>query len=800
MIGNAHIDPVWLWQWQEGFQEVKATFRSALDRMKEYPEFVFTSSSAAYYEWVEKSDPEMFEEIGRRIKEGRWVIAGGWWIQSDCNIPSGESFVRQGLYGQRYFYEKFGVTAHTGYNVDSFGHNGMLPQILKKCGMDNYVFMRPGRHEKGLPDHTFKWCSIDGSSVTAFRIPFEYTWNKDLDVHIDRCAGEIKDASGSIMCFYGVGNHGGGPTKQNIETIKELDSNTAYPTLWMSSPDAYFKEINENSAGLPVVEGELLHHASGCYSAHSEIKALNRKAENRLLMAEKLSVVANSLCGKPYPLEQYTKAWKDVLFNQFHDIMAGTSIESACTDAREAYGSSLHAAAVNLNDAVQAVSWKINIPMEEDMKPIVVFNPNAFAGKFEVEMESPIIKEGFVLLDDSDQEMAFQIVQSEAACNGRCRLCFIADLPSLGYRTYRLVRRESSKIFESICCDDVSMENSRFKIEFNKEDGTIKSLVMKNSEAELFSGSAALPVVIDDTSDTWSHGVRVFNKVLGQFKATRIYLAEKGPVKSVIRVISEYGKSTLIQDFTLYSELDYILVKTTVDWHEQFKMLKLRFPMNLAYLRGSFEIPYGFTQREPDGEEYPMHSWMDFEGAIPKNKIPSIGLSIINDGKTSCDVHQKTVSMTLLRSPIYAHHEPFVPDEHQLYNFQDQGVQHFNYALYPHDKSWEQADTVKRAAALNQKPIALFESYHEGSLPQKGTFLEISEPNILLGAMKLAEDGSGDMIIRLFETAKKKTSVKISFPMLNKEIKTQLCPCEIKTLRIALNQKDIAAETNMLEE
>ena len=179
MIGNAHLDPVWLWQWQEGFQETKATFRSVLDRMSEYDDFVYTSSSAAMYEWVENNDPAMFEEIRQRISEGRWEIVGGWWIQPDCNIPNGESFVRQGLYGQRYFLEKFGVTAKVGYNVDSFGHNGMLPQILKKSGMDSYIFMRPMPSEKGLPGRLFLWESSDGSRVTSYRIPFEYlSWGR----------------------------------------------------------------------------------------------------------------------------------------------------------------------------------------------------------------------------------------------------------------------------------------------------------------------------------------------------------------------------------------------------------------------------------------------------------------------------------------------------------------------------------------------------------------------------------------------------------------------------------------------
>lgn len=173
MIGNSHIDPVWMWRWQEGFQEIKATFRSVLDRMKEYETFIFTGSSASFYEWVEENDPAMFEEIKERVKEGRWIIVGGWWIQPDCNAPSGESYVRQGLYGQKYFEEKFGVKAVCGYNVDSFGHNGNLPQILKKSGMDYYVFMRPGRHEKGVDGETFLWKSADGSQVKVFRIPFE---------------------------------------------------------------------------------------------------------------------------------------------------------------------------------------------------------------------------------------------------------------------------------------------------------------------------------------------------------------------------------------------------------------------------------------------------------------------------------------------------------------------------------------------------------------------------------------------------------------------------------------------------
>lgn len=793
MIGNAHLDPVWLWQWQEGYQEVKATFRSALDRMKEYDDFFFTSSSAAYYEWVEENEPAMFEEIRERVKEGRWVIVGGWWIQPDCNAPGGESYVRQGLYGQRYFQEKLGVTAQTGYNVDSFGHNGMLPQILKKSGMDNYVFMRPGRHEKGLEGETFTWTSNDGSAVTAFRIPFEYcTWPRELKEHIERCAGEIKDPRGSIMCFYGVGNHGGGPTKQNIESIHELNRAEDMPRLILSTPDDYFQAVKQSGRTLPVVSGELFHHSSGCYSAHSEVKRLNR-------LAEKLSVAGKHWAGGKYPLEKYTESWKKVLFNQFHDIMAGTSIEPAYEDARESYGAALDTAARGLNAAVQSISWHIDIPMEEDMKPIVVFNPNAFSGKFEVEMESPCLKENQVLVDEEGTQIPLQTVQSLASSNGRTRLVFIAELPALGYRTYRLVIREAARTFPDVECSGNTAENRWFKIAFDEKTGYISSLYKKNDGTEYFSGPAAVPVVIEDKSDTWSHGVRIFDKVKGRFEGVSVKRVECGPVKCVIRVTSIYGSSRIFQDFSIYRELDYIRVKTTVDWHEKMSMLKLRFPMQLNYLRASWEIPYGVAQREPNGEEYPMQNFLDTEGANPGLETAINGLSFLNDGKSSGSIAGKEVSMTVLRSPIYANHEPYQPDENLEYVYVDQGVQTFTYGLYPHDGSWEDACTVQRSRELNEKPIALFETYHKGELPQSASFLSVSANNVLVTVMKEAEDGSGDLILRLVETAGRACETQVEVHGLNREFTLAFTPFEIKTVRIPVHSQLEILENDLLE-
>ena len=214
---------MWLWPWQEGFHEVKATFRSALDRMQESEDFVFMASSAAFYEWLEQSDPAMFTEVRQRVAEGRWGLSGGWWVEPDCNLPSGELFARQALYAQRYFREKFGKIAHVGFCPDSFGHAGSLPQLLKKGGLDAYVFMRPMPHEKGLPGRLFWWESDDGSRVLAYRLPFEYcTWGEALEKQVERVSAEIRSPRNAEMCFYGVGNHGGGPTRANIESILEF--------------------------------------------------------------------------------------------------------------------------------------------------------------------------------------------------------------------------------------------------------------------------------------------------------------------------------------------------------------------------------------------------------------------------------------------------------------------------------------------------------------------------------------------------------------------------------------------------
>ena len=799
MIGNAHIDPAWLWQWHEGYHEARATFRSALDRMKEYPDFTFAASQAAVYEWVEESDPAMFAEIQQRVAEGRWMIVGGWWVEPDCNIPSGESFARQGLYGQRYFKEKFGVTARVGYCIDSFGHNGMLPQILKKSGMPYYVFMRPSPHEKGMPGgRVFWWEADDGSRVMAFRIPNTYgTWGDYLRKHIHIVAAELKDPQNQLMCFYGVGNHGGGPTIENIESIHALQQAPELPELIFSSPEAFFEDLQNQPRDLPVVHEDLQHHASGCYASHSGVKRWNRMAENRLLAAEKFSAIASQVAGQPY-FKEFGRAWKNVLFNQFHDVMAGTCLEEAYDDARDQFGEALAIADRALTRAVQAITWKIDVQPEAGAMPIAVFNPHAWPALISVELEISTPWHDEILIDDADQETPFQLVRSHATAGGRSRLSFVADLPALGYRLYRLARRTATREFSPVTASAASMENERYRLAFDPDSGYISSLFDKTLNSELFLNAAAIPVVLEDPSDTWSHDVYNFNgQVAGYFKAKKLELIEHGPVKAVIRVTSEFGKSTLVQDFNLFAALDGIEVHVTLDWQEKHRMLKLRFPLNIGQMRANYEIPYGHIERMVNGEEEPGQGWIDLSGTSHASG-ERVGVSLLNDGKYSFDVNVRDMGMTVLRSPIYAHHAPVVPDPEGHYSYIDHGIQRFRYTILPHAGSWDEANTVRRAAELNQRAIALVTTQHAGPLPHQASFLAVDRDNLVVSAVKKAEDND-DLIVRCYETAAMTTRGVIQLAAWNRVIQAEFKPCEVKTFRIPADPSQPVLEVNLIE-
>ncbi|MGI5397442.1 alpha-mannosidase [Streptomyces sp. CA-251251] len=799
LVGNAHIDPVWLWRKPEGLQEIRATFQSAVDRMEEYPDFVFTCDSVMYLEWIEQHDPGLFETIRQRVTEGRWQVIGGWWIEPDCNIPAGESFVRQALYGQRYLLEKFGRAATVGSNLDPFGHNATIPQLLRRSGMEGYVFLRPGPHEQVLPGQFFHWESPDGSRVTAYRLPNEYCApGADIGNHLDKSLALMPPDEPELMVFYGVGNHGGGPTKANLESVRRLDSLGGLPTLRLSHPEAFFGRIRDRE-DLPVHAGELQHHGPGCYSAHSGVKAWNRRAENELQRAEKWASIAALTTGEDYPGDRLTEAWKLVLFNQFHDILAGTSIRSAYEDARDEYGHARSIAADVLNRAVQAVARRIDIPLRENTTPLVVFNPHAWALDTDVEFEfgqAATVR----LTDENGTPVPLQRTRSESTMAGsRGRLAFRASVPPLGHRVYHLVNGAERDAEGPVKATATSMENAYLRVEVDPATGWLRSLVDKETGAELVPPApGAHAVVVDDPSDTWGHRIHAYDKAVGEFVPRRCRLVESGPVRAVLRIESTYGRSEMAEEIVLSAGSRHLEVRTVVDWHERLKLLKLRFPTALTDVTATHEIPYGHLERTPDGTEEPTQAWVDVTGTLPDGSRS--GLTVVNDSKHGHDVRGGEIGMTALRSPVYAWHEPQTLDEDGVYEYLDQGRQEFRYLLLPHGADWRAADPARRAAELNQPAFTLLETFHGGPLPQVRANVDDGGGAVAVSVVKAAEDGSGDLVVRAYESQGRPASVRIALPVLGERvIEARFGRHEIRTFRVPREPGRPVIETDLLE-
>ncbi len=535
----------------------------------------------------------------------------------------------------------------------------------------------------------------------------------------------------------------------------------------------------------PTVHGELQHHARGCYSTHSAVKYWNRRAENLLLAAEKFSALAGWLVDLPYP-DDFERAWKNVLFNQFHDILAGTSIAAAYDDARETYGEALAIARRALNRAVQAIARRVRIA--NCQTATLVFNPHAWEVRACVEVELERALRELAILADAGREIPFQITQPHATVDWRTRLCFIAELPAMGYRTYQVVPRAAERATHLRGSAHVPL-----RLEFDPETPWQARLFETRNGWQVFRPPGVRAVVYDDPSDTWGHGVARFDRVAGEFGAARVETIEDGAVRTVGRVERVYRASRLVEEWVVYRELERIDVRVTVDWREQFKVLKLRFPVNIANLRATHAIPYGFVERAATGAEEPMQSWVDVSDETR-------GLSILNDGKHSVDVNGSDIGVTVLRSPIYAHHEPAVPDPTRHYEFLDQGVQQFTLSLVPHTGDWRDAQIPRRAAELNQPPVVvLVGSQSQGALLPRAALGAVDAANVIVSVLKKAEEDDA-LILRAHETAGVATDARIRLPRFNREIRARFGACEIKTWKIPRAERVPITETNLLEE
>ena len=778
MIGNAHLDPAWVWSWQEGSCEAKATIRSALDRMKEFPDFKFVCSSSSVYQWIEDFDPEMFEEIKARVAEGRFIIVGGWKVQPDCNLPSGENFARMSLYSQRYFYENFGKTAQVGYNVDSFGHNAMMPQILRKSGMKYYVYMRPMEYEKSMKENVFTWEAPDGSQVTAFRINEMYCKRfntlEELDAYLHDCSRFYHGTE--FMGYYGVGNHGGGPTIRNIELIREYNTKEDAPfELVMADPAEFFEKF-EKENDMPVVKEELQHHASGCYSAMSEIKTLLRKGETKMTAAEKFSVLAKLLTGKEYACKQIQKGWENLNFLTFHDILGGCCIKSAYDDCLYMGYETVSIAEKQKNSALQTLSWKIDTTKKEYGLPIVIFNSHCF----DVEETVEINNNATAIKDVDGNDVPFVNLPSEAQpVFERDNAVFKAKVPALGYAVYYYTpsvdfngtQTEGDYGARAKKRPELILENEYLKVSFN-EDGAPVSILDKRTGKEALSGAARAVVIDESAHDTWSHGKNYFDNEIGEFKTVKAIKLESNDIRETVKVSSVYGESALTQYYTLNAGEDFVRVRVKMNWNEKHKMLKFAYPVACDAPTSLYEIPFGTVERPCNGEEESALMW-----AMVGNEQG--GLAILNDSKYSYSAKDNVLSLTALRSPIYCDHGRTRGEES---NYTDQGVHEFSYGFLPATTCGRSA-LFRRALQFNTPVSVILENHHEGCLPLTDSAISVSAENIVVSAVKQSEDGKG-YVVRAYECDGKDAAVTIAVKGL-KTLEAKFKAYEIKTFYLA---------------
>lgn len=798
MIGNSHIDPVWFWNWEEGMQEVKATYASVLERMKEFEDFRFTSTSTAFFEWIEGILPEMFEEIKQRVAEGRWEITGGWFIEPDCILPCGEAFVRHGLYGQRYLKSRFRKMAEIGSNVDSFGHNPVLPQILKKSGMDSYVFMRPR-----LDTPVFTWESSDGSQVNAVCLPAEYTtWFyeptvKNIELTLERTRDYDK-----MICCYGVGNHGGGPTIENINTIHELQESME-EELTFSSYTEFLQDIS--GGDFPVLTGPFEQINQGCYSIDSLFKQKMRQAERRLVKADVLMGIACHICGDfMKETGEMERLWKVVHFNEFHDTMGGTTIKSARDEAvMQISGVCARAGEI----AALAMQHVVNA---QDTRgegfPLFVFHTGGLPYEDYVEVELEwFCQSPLKLLDPEGREIPYQRIHTDAkirhtTLGGRRRFVFHASIPACGFAQYRVVKEEpsleSTPHMEILNPDALRLENAYLLVEFDKETGMLSSLIEKETGCNALTEAASLRLYLDER-DAWGHVQDRRYEDLGvNFHLDSIEKVESGKLREVIRVRLSYEDTRLEQLYYLGEKERELRVENRLRFNHTWHLLKLAYPVGTEAVETRAEAAYGMVRRRIlDNVEYNMQRFLDVSNEAGR------GLAIANDSKYAFNMEEGRVQITAVRSAIYAQgNSPDWWNEQETYEYTDIGTQTFWLVLKPHGDALPERELHRIADKINGAYEYLGDSAHVSSgrgrqVESRFSLGRVEAENVSLVLVKKAED-DGDFVLRLLETEGKDTETKLIFR--EKTYPISVGHDEIATYKISRDGSRIQ-KTNLLE-
>jgi len=734
LVGHAHIDMNWLWDFEDTIDICRRTFRSVDALMDEFPSFVFSQSQAAVYALMKEHEPELFERIKRRVEEGRWDVTASTWVEGDLNMASGESLIRQTTCALDFVERELGVSPKVCWCPDTFGHSWTYPQILAKCGIEYYYAHRCTRREA---EHLFRWESPDGSRVLVFNegVTYNNQITPDLALSIPKMMNNF--GCPSHLVVFGVGDHGGGPTRHDLRNLDTIVAQRGFPRYRNSRAEEFFSSVE--SADVPVVSEELNFVFEGCYTTHADIKLMNRRGEAMLFTSEVLASLAASE-GLDYPRGELEEAWHNVLFNQFHDLLDGSAISEAYRYSRRIFERSR-----GIWEDIQRRSMRALLGPEEE-NSLCIFNPLGWDRKERIGFDAP--NGDFTLLDlDRDEEIPVQ-VEGDAAI-------FTAEVPSLGHSTYRVVPGKPS--YGSGDGDDVSalpgqngephiLENRFFKVSIDPENGTLTSIYDKRLERELVApkGRANLFQVCFEVP----HGMSAWrigdiSRVENLLSGAEAEVLRSGPVEASVRVKHRFSSSQIEQEIVLYRDLPRIDFLTDIDWQEvggpdiDSPMLKVSFPWAHSSGRCIREIPFGHISSPTDGREIPSLTFLELPG-------DGFGVALLNDSKYGHDARGNTVRLTLLRAAYDPDPKP------------DIGRHRLAYSIFPHAGEWGQAEVWKAGHQLNHPCLIL-----KASPPKhRRSWLSVDSPGIDVSAVKGAEDGQG-MIVRLVEMLGRKVDVEI---------------------------------------
>lgn len=827
MVGNAHLDPAWMWEWAEGMEAFIATCRSALERMEETPGFVFTCSSAAHYAWIERAEPELFEQIRRRVDEGWWEIVGGWWTEADCNTPSGEGLIRQGELGQGWFREKFGRTATVGFSPDAFGHTAGGPQILRHVGLDSYIFCRPDPDELELPGPLFRWRSTAGDEVLAYRVPFHYNMyqttvrKKVVDLRAAFGGPSSQAADGRSLhelrsvpewtLFYGVGNHGGGPTREQIATVQELDRQ-GEGAVRFGRLDDFFAGVSPTEREvLPVVDGGLQMNSPGTYALHSTIKRLNRRSESELCRAESFDTLAMLLDPERYGRRTadvpsgLEEAWRQVCFNHFHDLLCGVAITDALENAVHRYGHALTCAEEVTSFALRSIARRLDTAAA--LRTIIVFNPHSFpvSGAIDFEMWHDIDKQRWGeeidlrVVDGDGQDVVVQRIETRGKIgDDRVAGRFHGEIPPLGWRTWELHYGEKGSPDApsgELVVTGHSLRNNHLEVRFpslpegvpdpvgsSPAAGGFISLIDRRTGLELIASEGSRPIRILDDTDAWGHGVERFDRESDdQPVMIAIDCVEQGEVSGTIRTVAECRGMRVTQWFTLHRHAPFLEVRCRVENREE-GMVKLSFGTTLERT-GTIAAAHYETARWPsDGRERPGGAWKGVYGRIGSEEI-TLGIAdTLTHGYSAAG---GDLRLSLFRATRSALHEPHPENDREDRRPIDIGTIEFRYRLRPVSTAEAPGVLERDALEVTRRPIVTVESPHPPAgdrLPREYAGIRSSNRAIVMTALR--RNGNGSVTMRLFEASGEGAAGVIAVPSLEASIDVALRPHEVITLQL----------------